>query len=371
MAQQYTKTGKRINDTNDRMSEGVISEINKQRKDQGQKGIGEYVEAPGGGTPASGGGRGAMKGQFEVVNSKEEADAIRAKNPNAKIRYNQPRNEDGEFTYNSANAKPLSTKNSRGHTPLPFLSGVDLTFIKKGSSFQYKETKLKKDKDGNPIYDQNGNEEVEERMVRVISSIDMTADELATACRKYFEHKGGFLGVVGTAVTKKGSPSKVEQAGAVGKTGEVDLGAKAQSTQQAVNAASRNKDVLGLRAEKIAQQTAFAKHLQKQQAKQNAAQPTRPTQTTQPNQPVGAGAGTGATNATPQQTKTTQPVNTNNQTPTQPTNTVNLSSLQNSMQNMMNQYLASKNGDSSKVNQGVSSQGKQNLMSKWLTKKQQ
>ena len=333
----------------DQMSEGIKAEINKQRKDQGQKGIGEYDEAPGGGSPGTGG-RGGMHKNFVVADSPEDPIAIEAKEKGQKVRYNQPRDENGQFTYNSANAKGLSTQNSRGHTPLPFLAGVDLTFIKKGSTFQYT--------------DEQGN------LKRVISSIDMTADELSTACRKYFEHEGGFLGVIGTAVTKKGSPSKVEKTGAVGKTGEVDLGAKAQSTQQAVNAASQKKDVAGLQAESNAQKAAFAKHLQKQQAKQNASQPTRPTQQTQPRTTVGAGSGTNTTNTTAQQpTQPTQTSQTSQQT--QQNKTVNLSSLQNSMQNMMNQYLASKNGDSSKVNQGVSSQGKQNLMSKWLTKKQQ
>lgn len=332
----------------DKMSEGIKSEINKQRKEQGQKGIGEYTEAPGGGTPKQdGGGRGAMKGQFEVVDSKEEADAIRAKNPNAKIRYNQPRNEDGQFTYNSANAKPLSTKNSRGYTDLPFLAGVDLTFITKGSTFQYENEKG--------------------QLSRIISSIDMTADELATACRVYFKHEGGFLGVVGTAITKKGSTSKVEKTGATGKTGEVDLSKKSQNTQDAVNAASQNKDVAGLQAEDVARKAAFAKHLQKQQNKQaQTSQPVRPSQPTQPRQTVGAGA------SASQPAQTNQPVQqpTQQSQPAPQTNKVNFSTLQNSAQNMLNQYLASKNGNAGKVNQGVSSQGKQNLMNKWLKKKQ-
>ena len=123
----------------DKMSEGIKAEINKQRHEQGQKGIGEYGEAAGGGTPAKPGqrGRGSMGGDFEVVNSKKEADEIRKDDPDAIIRYNQPRDENGQFTYNSANGKGLSTKNSRGHTKPPFLAGVDLTFIKKGSTFKY------------------------------------------------------------------------------------------------------------------------------------------------------------------------------------------------------------------------------------------
>lgn len=206
----------------DKMSEAIKSEINKQRSEQGQKGIGEYNEAPGGGTPVKGGGRGAMNGDFEVVNSKEEADKIRKEDPDAVIRYNQPRNDDGTFGHNSANGKPLSTKYSRGKKAPAFLNNVDLTFIKKGSTFQYKNEVGK--------------------LERVISSIDMTADELKAACTVYFKTEGGFLGVIGTAVTKKGSPNKVEKTGVTGKTGEKDTSEFAQSTQGALDAAAKKKD---------------------------------------------------------------------------------------------------------------------------------
>ena len=269
----------------DKMSEGIKSEINKQRKDQGQKGIGEYTEAPGGGTPASGGGRGAMKGQFEVVNSKEEADAIREKNPNAKIRYNQPRNEDGQFTYNSANGKGLSTETSRGHTKPPFLTGVDLTFIKKGSTFQFQEG---------------------ENFKRIISTIDLSAEELVNSCKVYFETEGGFLGVIGTAITKKGSKSKIEKTGAVGKTGEIDLSTKSQTTQKEAEEAASKKDVAGLEAQKKASEEAvskkFAKHLKKQ--------PSQTVQSVKTTQPVGVGASNNiAPKPTPQQEQQ-KPVNT-------------------------------------------------------------
>ena len=294
MAQTYTTKGKRENVNNDRMSEAIVSEVTKQRHEQGQKSFGEYEEAPGGGTPGKKGGRGSMGGDFEVVNSKEEAEAIKREDPDAVIRYNQPRDENGQFTYNSANGKGISTKNSRGHTPVPFLAGVDLTFIKKGSTFQYEEVEIKRDKDGNPIKDEKGNEVTEERLVRVISSIDMTADELATACRKYFEHAGGFLGVIKTAVTKKGSPSKIEQTGVTGKTGEIDLPSKALSTQQAVATAGRRKNTAGLQEEAAARKAAFSKWLKKKEAKAAGAVSTPSSSTST----VGAGAGTGASSTT-------------------------------------------------------------------------
>jgi hypothetical protein len=99
-------------------------------KKQAQK-IGTYQEAPGGGTAVDGGGRGAMKKNFKVVNSKEEADAIREENPKAVIRYNQPRDEDGRFTYNSANGKPILEDKSRGVTVPPFLRGAKMVFATK------------------------------------------------------------------------------------------------------------------------------------------------------------------------------------------------------------------------------------------------
>jgi hypothetical protein len=367
MAQTYTQSGKRENIKNDRMSEGIISEVNKQRHEQGQKGIGEYREAAGGGTPAKPGqrGRGAMGGDFEVVNSKKEADEIRKDDPDAIIRYNQPRDENGQFTYNSANGKGISTKNSRGYTPLPFLAGVDLTFIKKGSTFQYKEVEIKKDKDGNPIKDANGNEVTNERMVRVISLIDMTADELATACRVYFETEGGFLGVIGTSVTKKGSPSKIEKTGVTGKTGETDLSTKSQSTQNAVSAASQNKNTKAIQDEAKAQQNAQQKAQQKTFAnylRRRQPATTATSSVNNSNQSVGTGSSASQNNNV-QQTTSTNSTQTPAQTGTG--NKVSFSSLQQAGQDMLNQYLSSKNGNAQKVNKGIGQQGKQNLLNKW------
>lgn len=206
----------------DKMSEAIKSEINKQRSEQGQKGIGEYTENVGGGTPGEKGGRGSMGGNFLVFDSPENPEAIKAKKAGKVVRYEQPRNDDGTFGHNSANGKPLSTKYSRGKYEPAFLNNVDLTFIKKGATFQYE--------------NETG------KLERVISSIDMTADELKAACSVYFKTEGGFLGVIGTAVTKKGSPNKVEKTGVTGKTGEKDTTGFAKSTQGALDAAAKKKD---------------------------------------------------------------------------------------------------------------------------------
>lgn len=87
--------------------------------------IGDYQESTGGGTPMK-------KGQHidKIADTAEEAQQYRKNNPGAVVRVNQPRDTDGQFTYNSANKKTLEYK-SRGETIPPFLRGVKLTFAKK------------------------------------------------------------------------------------------------------------------------------------------------------------------------------------------------------------------------------------------------
>lgn len=182
--------------------------------------IGTYQEAPGGGTPVSGGGRGAMKGNFKVVNSKAEADKIRETNPDAKIRYNQPRDEDGQFTYNSSNAKELVTGPSRGHTIPPFLRGVNIKFAEVGSKIRTKE-------DG--------------KLKTLLSTVNMSKEALIMACKEYVKEEEGFLGMnKGTTIEKKGRASKAEKATkgtnfVVDKEGNrenFDFGKSATSTQK-------------------------------------------------------------------------------------------------------------------------------------------
>ena len=345
--------------TKDKMTKAIDAEAQKQ----GAQARGTYKEAPGGGTPAKGGGRGAMKGDFEVVDNKEEAEEIRKEDPNAVIRYNQPRDENGQFTYNSANNKEITTKYSRGHTLPPFLKGVNLTFIKKGSEFQYT------DADG--------------KIKRVISSIDMTEEELISACKKYLKTEGGFAAIVGTAITKHGRPSATAKQTPSGKIGDLDVSTLAQSTQNNLNRVSQNKN-----GQWIADQTAVSDIIR--QGDLNVTNPAysyklaqqgpgakppvkRQTATTantgSTNTTVGVGAGSGAS--------TTQTPNTNTQQPQQPqqpvgagagsSNNVNMGSLQQSAQNMMKQYLASK-GNAQNVNKSLSQQGKQNLLNKWAKK---
>lgn len=73
--------------------------------------IGTFKESTGGGTPLKKG---------EKLKDHPEAKRVQ-----------QPRDENGQFTYNAANAKPLKYGPSRGDTIPPYLQGVDLSAIVK------------------------------------------------------------------------------------------------------------------------------------------------------------------------------------------------------------------------------------------------
>lgn len=93
---------------------------------KGGKQIGEYQESTGGGTPME-------KGEKidYVADNPEEAETYKKDNPDAIVRVQQPRNDNGQFTYNSANRRRLKYGPSRGKTVPPFLLGAKLTFAKK------------------------------------------------------------------------------------------------------------------------------------------------------------------------------------------------------------------------------------------------
>lgn len=88
--------------------------------------IGQFEEAAGGGTPMT-------RGQKidKVAETTKEADEYRAEHPGAIVRVKQPRDTDGQFTYNSANKRELEYGPSRGKTTPPFLTGFKVTFAKK------------------------------------------------------------------------------------------------------------------------------------------------------------------------------------------------------------------------------------------------
>lgn len=85
-------------------AEGILGK-NKEK-------LGTYQEAPGGGKPLAKG---------------EKAPSPEWVRENRKM---QPRDEDGKFTYNSANLKPLKYGPSRGETIPPFLrGGINIDFV--------------------------------------------------------------------------------------------------------------------------------------------------------------------------------------------------------------------------------------------------
>lgn len=140
------------------MSGGVIMAVSEKAKlgisalpEEAREKIGGYKEAPGGGTPLGAG---------EKAPSKEWVAA------NRKM---QPRDADGQFTYNSVNAKPLEYGPSRGKTVPPFLRGVQQNYARKK---------------GDVIIGEDGK--------RYLASIDLSADDLVNIYKRYIESKGDF-----------------------------------------------------------------------------------------------------------------------------------------------------------------------------------
>ena len=148
--------------------------------------IGTYFE------DAAGGGDPLEKGEhFKLADTPEEAEKMREQNPNTKVRVKQPRNEDGTFGYNSQNARPLKYGPSRGKTVPDFLRGVDLLFLRKGTSLAMQ-----------------GQNSIE----YFLSTIDMTKEQLVENCKHYIEDTQGFAGLHKGMMTKKmGRHSKEEK----------------------------------------------------------------------------------------------------------------------------------------------------------------
>lgn len=135
--------------------------------DQAMNKIGTYKESTGGGTPLKKG---------EKLKDHPEAHRV-----------SQPRDEEGKFTYNAANAKPLAYGPSRGVTIPPFLKGVKLTYaIKKDTVINY-----------------NG--------LTHLSGIDMSAEQFINSFKEYKKDTG--FGKVSKEIVerKKGRKSNLEK----------------------------------------------------------------------------------------------------------------------------------------------------------------
>ena len=125
--------------------------------DENERKIGNYMESTGGGTPLKKG---------EKLKDHPEAKRVQ-----------QPRDEDGKFTYNAVNKKPLKYGPSRGTTIVPFLKGVKIKYaIKKGDKINY----------NGMIY---------------LAGMDITAEQILTRFREWKEDEG--FGVLETGTSKK------------------------------------------------------------------------------------------------------------------------------------------------------------------------
>lgn len=158
----------------------------KGKNKNGEAKIGKYTESTGGGTPMKKG----EKIDYHAKTAKE-AQAYRAQHPDEVVRVDQPRDKDGQFTYNSVNAKPLEYGPSRGKTVPPFLEGFDITFAKKSGK--------------GALVDLDGKK-------YTLPDKFKTKEDFLKACREYKEKEGieGFNGNFGDVAKGKG-----------GKTGKV------------------------------------------------------------------------------------------------------------------------------------------------------
>ena len=195
---------------NNLLSRGIIAESNKQidkeneeRRAKGlkeRKKFGEYTESTGGGTPIP-------KGK-----TKEDMEGKPGFH-----RVSQPRDDEGKFTYNAANGKGLKYGPSRGETIPPFLRGVVLTCIEEGTTMKT------------------------ENMERILSTLNMTAEQIFENCKHYLESEEGFAGLIGGFVRKKGRESKAEK-GNVGITGKQDLSKAGETTKNSLAQAKAEYD---------------------------------------------------------------------------------------------------------------------------------
>lgn len=178
-----------------------MAELNKTSKgilgEAGKK-IGSYTESTGGGTPL------------------EKGEKLKD-HPEAK-RVMQPRDEDGQFTYNSVNGKGLKYGPSRGTTVPPFLRGIKLTYCEPG-------TKLKIEGEGG----------IEIRLM----TIKMSVAEMVASCKEYMEDEQGFAGMgEGSSIKKMGRKSAEEKAAKPGIIGHTDPDKLSEGTKAKMDEAA-------------------------------------------------------------------------------------------------------------------------------------
>lgn len=191
-----------------KLKPGVIEAvIGKEAADK----IGTYKESTGGGTPLAKG---------EKLKDHPEARRVQ-----------QPRDEEGKFTYNAVNRKPLKDGPSRGTTLPPFLKG---------------NVKMKDVIDEKDVTIYNGK--------TYFASIKMTKEELIESCREYIEGKG-FKNIEDKkAESKKGAKSSIEKAKIASKQeGLLDYEYMLGSAKKYI-AANKNKKPIFIKKKEEAQE---------------------------------------------------------------------------------------------------------------------
>ena len=182
--------------------------------------MGHFSESTGGGTPLAKG---------EKLKDHPEAKRVQ-----------QPRDEDGKFTYNSVNGLELKYGPSRGVTVPPILRGVVFTFYAKGSKIKVETPEGKK-------------------LINMMS-FDANKDEMVNLFKYYFKHGDkssaeyqnnegyrkfhdkyddkfdeGFVGLdanAGATVKKKGRMSAAEKGANLGMAGTANVKGLSAMTQQ-------------------------------------------------------------------------------------------------------------------------------------------
>ena len=182
--------------------------------------MGHFSESTGGGTPL------------------EKGEKLKD-HPEAK-RVQQPRDEEGKFTYNSVNGLELKYGPSRGITIPPILSGVEFTFYQKG-------TKLKLDtEDGKTKIKMMTFNATKEEMIDMFKYYFQHADKESDKYKNDESHKEfhdkyddkyeeGFVELdskAGAFVDKKGRPSKDEKEAKPGFAGYKDPKTLSENSQK-------------------------------------------------------------------------------------------------------------------------------------------
>lgn len=178
--------------------------ITEAKSEKGTK-AGEFTEAAGGGTPIEAGEK------FVLVDDPREAKKYREAHPGANVRVKQPRDDDGKFTYNSAN---LRDRKYEYHG-----KGVGV----EGKSADFP---LMIDYDKLAEIFVTDNVMTADDAKRYISGITLTVAELKKAVKKFNEEEGAFSGGVGSDkafVKKVGRKSKSEAETGLGRVDRAKL----------------------------------------------------------------------------------------------------------------------------------------------------